>query len=195
VTRKLTDETDVDSGDKPKGRAVVAFKPAAVFDIAQTDGEKLPEIVTRLHGDDLSGTYGLLRGVAHDIGYTVEEDFLPGGRNGDCTFEERRIRVEVRNDEVQQVKTLAHELAHAILHEGFKDRALAELEAESVAFAVCASLGIDSGEYSFGYVSTWAGGGDEAIAGIRAAGSRIQRTADDIITRIEDATEECSAVA
>jgi antirestriction protein ArdC len=188
VTRKLSDDADSASGDKPKERAVVAFKGAAVFDIAQTDGEELPEVVTRLQGDDPGGAFTLLRGVAHAIGYSVEEDYLPGGRNGDCTFEERRIRVEVRNDEVQQVKTLAHELAHAILHEGFKDRALAELEAESVAFVVCAALGVNSADYTFGYVATWAGGGDEAISGIRAAGSRIQRTANDILTRIEAAS-------
>lgn len=68
----------------------------------------------------------------------------------------------------------------------FTDRALAELEAELVAYVVCANLGIDSGDYSFGYVAGWAGGGDEAITGIRAAGSRIQRTADDIIGRRDD---------
>jgi len=52
---------------------------------------------------------------------------------------------------------------------------------------VCDALGINTGDYSFGYVARWAGGSDEAIAGIRAAGSRIQRTADDIIGRLEAA--------
>lgn len=185
VTRKMGDDSDAEPGADPKVRAVVAFKPAAVFDIGQTDGESLPEIVSRLHGSDPCGAYGMLREIAHGIGYTVEEEYLPGSTNGDCSFDKKRIRIEVRNDEVQQVKTLAHELAHAMLHEDFKDRALAELEAESIAFIVCDALGINSSEYSFGYVATWAGGGEEAIAGIRAAGSRIQRTADDIIGRLE----------
>lgn len=76
MTRKPTDDGDgpddngggasgSGSGDaKPKGRTLVAFKPAAVFDIGQTDGDDLPEIATRLHGDDLAGAYGLLREVA-----------------------------------------------------------------------------------------------------------------------------------
>jgi len=188
VTRKVGDDDEIEPGTDPKARALVAFKPAAVFDIGQTDGEELPEVVTRLQGNDPCGAYGLLRDVAHAIGYTVEEESLPGSTNGDCTFDLKRIRVEARNDEVQQVKTLAHELAHAMLHEGFKDRALAELEAESIAFIVCDALGVNSGDYTFGYVAIWAGGGDEAIAGIRAAGSRIQRTADDIIGRLEAAS-------
>jgi hypothetical protein len=78
VTRKLSDDNEADPGADPKARAPVAFKPPAVFDIGQTDGEELPEVVTRLHGNDPCGAYDLLRGVAHAIGYTVEEEFLPG---------------------------------------------------------------------------------------------------------------------
>lgn len=163
---------------------MVGFKPAAVFDISQTDGEDLPEVVHKLHGDDADGAYVRLVEVAHGLGYTVEEDYL-NGPNGVCSFDKRCITIEVRNDPMQQVKTLAHEIAHAKLHEGFKDRALAELEAESVAFIVCAVLGIDSSDYSFGYVAGWAGGGEEAIAGIRAAGGRIQHAAHEIITDLE----------
>ena len=74
-----------------------------------------------------------------------------------------------------------------MLHEGYSDRALAELEAESVAFTIMSTLGVDSGEYSFGYCATWAGGGDEAISAIRASGGRIQRAASTIITALEAA--------
>ena len=74
-------------------------------------------------------------------GYSVDITELPGSTNGDCSFARRRIRVEGRNDPAQQVKTLAHELAHALLHEGTDDRALAELEAESTAFVVCRTPG------------------------------------------------------
>jgi antirestriction protein ArdC len=83
------------------------------------------------------------------------------------------------------VKTLAHELAHALLHEKFDNRPLAELEAESTAFVVCQALGIDSSDYSFGYVANWAGGGDEAIAGIKASCDRIQKTASTILRAFE----------
>ena len=117
---------------------------------------------------------------------------MPGSTNGDCTYELHRIRVEVSNSPAQRVKTLAHEIAHAILHEGFKDRRLAELEAESTAYVVCASLGINSEDYSFGYVATWAGGGDEAVAGIKASCDRIQKTAASILRSFE-ADEEAVA--
>lgn len=121
-------------------------------------------------------------------------DYLNGGVNGSCSFEERRIRIEARNDERQQVKTLAHEIAHAMLHEHATDRPVAEPEAESVAYVVCHALGIDSGAYFFGYVTTWAGGRTEAVSAIKVAGSRIQRTANDILSRL-DAREEVAGEA
>lgn len=116
--------------------------------------------MTRLNGDDAVGAYTRLVAVAHTLGYSVEEDHLDGSRNGDCSFRERLIWIEAANDPAQQVKTLAHEIAHAILHESFDgSRDLAELEAESVAYIVCSDMGLDSSAYSFGYVATWAGGG------------------------------------
>lgn len=173
--------------------APTAFRVVHVFDVSQTGGDDLPAIVEPLHGDDPGGTYSRLIEVANSLGYTVEEDYLPGERNGDCNFAEHRIRVEVTNDEVMQVKTLAHEIAHAMLHEGFADRALAELEAESVAFVVCRSLVIESASYSFGYVAHWAGGGTEAIARIKAAGARIQQSADAILARMDAPADQAAA--
>ncbi len=191
VVRRVRVEDD--NGDKHVlVGAPTAFRVVHVFDVAQTDGEELPSICERLEGDDVSGAYARLVEVAHSLGYTVEEDYLPDARNGDCNFAEHRIRVEVRNSEAQQVKTLAHEIAHAMLHEGFQDRSLAELEAESVAFVVCRALGIESASYTFGYVAGWAGGGTEAIAAIKAAGARIQRTADAILSPA-DVSEERAA--
>lgn len=75
----------------------------------------------------------------------------------------------------QRVKTLSHELAHAMLHEGAPDRQLAELEAESVAYVVCSALSVDSGAYSFGYVAGWAGG--ELIVRTRAS-ENVRGSAD-----------------
>ena len=91
------------------------------------------------------------------------------------------------------MKTLAHEIAHALLHEQFDSRALAELEAESTAYVVCQALGIDSSDYSFGYVATWAGGGEQAISGIKASCERIQRTAATILRAFEPAAQEEAA--
>jgi antirestriction protein ArdC len=69
-----------------------------------------------------------------------------------------------------------------------------ELEAESVAYVVCQNLGIETADYSFGYVATWSGGNDEAQKAIRASGSRIQRAADTILIAISD-EEQAQEVA
>jgi IrrE N-terminal-like domain len=84
----------------------------------------------------------------------------------------RRIRVSSTTAPAQRAKTLAHELAHALLHaDAGDDRALEELEAESVARVVCDPLGIRADDWTFGYVAGWAGGGEPAIAAIKAAGA------------------------
>ena len=176
----------------PGAQVLSGFRTVPIFDIVQTDGEPLPESpVQRLRGEAPGKAYEQLAAVAYGIGYAVEKDHLFGEINGDCSFGARRIRVEITNDDAQQVKSLAHELAHGMLHEEFADRALAELEAESVAYVVCNAIGLPTDSYSFGYVAGWAGGSREAIAGIKAAASRIQQTAD----RILGPLESCKAIA
>lgn len=166
-----TDETPVIRG----------FKFIPVFDISQTDGAEPPEVCTRLEGDDPACVYGRLVSVASSVGFSVQDHDFGSAVNGDCDHRSRTIRVEVANKPAQRVKTLAHEIAHALLHADFEDRALAELEAESTAYVVCQALGIDSGRYSFGYLATWAGGGDAAIAAIRASCQRIQAASASIL--------------
>jgi len=183
---------NADASEGDDERVIRGFKWVPVFDVAQTDGEELPSICNRLAGDDPAGLYAQLVAVAQSIGFTVEDAELSGSTNGDCTYDLHRIRVEVSNSPAQRVKTLAHEIAHAMLHEDVKDRRLAELEAESTAYVVCASLGLNSEDYSFGYVATWAGGGDEAVAGIKASCERIQKTAATIL-RSFDNDEEAAA--
>ena len=179
--------------DGETDRVIRGFKFVPVFDIAQTDGEELPSICNRLDGDDPKGLYAQLLIVARSIGFTVEDHEFNGSANGDCCHADRRIRVETTNTPAQRVKTLAHELAHALLHESHDNRALAELEAESTAFVVCQVLGIDSGDYSFGYVATWAGNGDQAIAGIKASCERIQKSAAAILQALEPVADDEAA--
>jgi len=168
-------------------KVVRGFKFVPVFDVAQTDGEELPTICKRLAGDDPAGHYTTLLAVARSIGFSVEDHEFGGSTNGDCNHSEHRIRVEARNAPAQRVKTLAHEIAHALLHEDFEDRALAELEAESTAYVVCQALGVESSDYSFGYVATWAGGGEQAIGKIKASCERVQKTAAAILQAFEPA--------
>ena len=143
----------------------------------------MPSVCTKLFGDDEAGCYAQLVSVAQSIGFHVEDAELSGSTNGDCIFEFHRIRVEATNSPAQRGKNLAHETAHAMLHEGQRDRQFAELEAESTPYVVCQSLGLDTSDYSLGYVASWAGGGEQAIAGSKASGERIQKTAAAIILR------------
>ena len=179
----------VRNADGEERRPIHGFRPVAVFDVAQTEGDELPVVCRNLEGDDPDAWFTALTGRAVDLGYRVELTELAGSTNGDCSFARRRIRVECRNQPAQRVKTLAHELAHALLHETTEDRPLAELEAESTAFVVCRTLGLDSSEYSFGYVACWAGGGPEAITRITASGAAIQRAAAVILDGLDTAGE------
>ena len=174
-------------------RVIRGFKFVPVFDVSQTDGEELPSMCHRLEGDDPYGLYPRLRAVAQSIGFTVEDHEFRGDTNGDCSHADHRIRVSVNNSPVQRVKTLAHEIAHALLHETIGDRALVELEAESVAFVVCRAHELDTSGYSFGYVTIWAGGGEQALAGIKASCERIQKCASSILEALEPAPREIAA--
>jgi len=160
---------------------VRSFKWVPVFDVSQTEGRELPSICQPLSGDDAAADFVRLADIATLIGFRVEDHRFDGPTNGDCCHRRRRIRVEATRSSRQRVKTLAHELAHAILHETVEDRSVAELEAESTAYVVCQHLGIDTAEYTFGYVATWAGGGGAAVAAIKASCGRIQRAADVIV--------------
>lgn len=184
VTRRVAAESDAESSETTK-RVVVTFRPVPVFDLDQTEGEPLPEVCSRLTGDDPMGVYAGLVTVAESIGFTVEDHVFDGETNGDWSQSLRRIRVEVNLAPAHPVKTLVHELGHALLHVDIANRALKELEAESIAYVVCHAIGIESDDWSFGYVADWAGGGDQAIAAIKTAGARIQQTAEQILLGLD----------
>jgi hypothetical protein len=181
--------------DAPEGEEaneVRGFKLVPVFDLSQTDGPDLPEPVSKLVGLAPEGVFERLTEFAHDIGFRVERpETLESGANGDTNHAEGLIRVVSANSEAQQTKTLAHEIAHALLHDpelvSTKDlsRGLKELEAESTAYVICTALGMDTSDYSFGYVLGWTGGADDATQGIRASTGRIQRAATAVLKNFE----------
>lgn len=163
--------------------AVLGFRVARVFDLSQTDGVDLPQPVRTLTGEGSGAELARLAQRALELEFQLQFTSLWGSRNGDCSHALRRIRVRQDLPPAHQLKTLAHELAHAVLHgPDFQgSRALAELEAESVAYLVCQELGFDSSDYSFGYVATWSGGGPEAARLIAATGGRILRGKDEVL--------------
>jgi hypothetical protein len=90
------------------------------------------------------------------------------------------------------VKTLAHEIGHALLHEQFDNRALAELEAESMAYVICQALNLDTSDYSFGYVAGWAGGGEQTDSSAKGSCERIQKAAASVLQSFEVEQEEAA---
>jgi antirestriction protein ArdC len=178
--------SDATTDDDAAERVIRGFKWVGVFDVSQTDGKELRSVCNRLTGGDPAGLFAQLMAVAHSLGFSVADAELSGGTNGDCSHLTKKIRVEVSNTPAQRVKTLAHEIGHAILHADYSNRALAELEAESVAWVVCQSLGLDTSDYSFGYLASWAGGGDAAIGGIKASCERIQKAAATVLRSFEE---------
>jgi hypothetical protein len=181
-----------DAPEGEKAREIRGFKLVPVFDISQTEGPDLPDIVSKLEGLAPEGVFAKLTEFAQGIGFRVERpQSLDSGANGDTSHSEGRIRVVSSNSEAQQAKTLAHEIGHALLHdpgiEATKDleRGLKELEAESAAYVICAALGMDTSDYSFGYVAGWAGGAPEATQGIKASTGRIQKAATAVLKAFE----------
>lgn len=169
----------------------VSFRSVAVFDISQTEGDPLPGVVNRLEGDD-NGLLAALKEFATGKGFKVVEKDL-GECNGYCTFAAPiTIALNPNRSPLQQAKTLVHELGHALLHcgenyTGHDAKSAMELEAESVAFVVLQYFGVDSGDYSFGYISHWVATGDDiepVIAQLKESGAKIQKAANEIIGAI-----------
>ena len=177
--------------EEGKERDKVAFASVSVFDISQTDGEDLPTVANKLTGDD-KGLIAKLAAFSNNRGVKVAITATSEGMNGFYSPEKDSITVSDALEPAQQAKTLAHEIAHSFLHRDLEvyraHRPDSELEAESVAFVVLNHFGIDSGDYSFGYVASWRGA-DNAVSTLKACATRIQATAKAIIDGIENKKE------
>ncbi|MDA8329919.1 MAG: ImmA/IrrE family metallo-endopeptidase [Candidatus Dormibacteraeota bacterium] len=161
-----------------------------------TSGQETPEIPVRLiDSSPRADLLAALQAVAIDKGLLVKMDSHDCGRaNGFFRPDTRTIEIAAGLPDAQQVKTLAHELAHSILHGQTYDyhanRPDAELQAESVAYLVCGSQGMDSAAYSFGYVASWAteqGNLDKTEVADRLLKSTkaIRAASEDLVTAVE----------
>jgi antirestriction protein ArdC len=185
-------ETDPSTGEECERRGVRGFRSVCVFDVSQTDGTDLPTLVTLLDGQDVAGAFDLLARTVKGWGWTLADadDDRLGTANGMTCHDTREVLIHQDRSPLQRVKTLAHEMGHVLLHgERNGERGLVELEAESVAYVVCARLGIASDDYSFGYVAGWTG--EHAQTLIRASAERIRGAVAQILTT--DQVEECAA--
>ena len=171
-------------------RPLLRFKVTHVFDVAQTDGDPLPEICPLLQGsvDNYADVFQALKEVSL---FPVVFEHLHDGSHGYCDFLNEKIALDYGMSDAQTIKTLIHEIGHATLqHAGSgKSRKQAEVEAEATAFIVADHLGLDTSEYSFDDVAAWATGMD---CGNRSeVGSNSQSNAHQLIS---DVDEKVSAI-
>lgn len=165
---KYKTRIETEDGDEKTLQQVRGFRVVHVFDISQTEGEELRDLNAvrpkLLDGGAPEGIWDALASHAGSVGYEVIRH-QRGTENGYCDFLNKQISVRPDVSPAQAVKTLIHELGHALLHaeEPVASRKAAEVEVESVAFIVCDALGLDSGDYSFPYVTRWAEGSEEAV--------------------------------
>lgn len=183
VTRRITSE---DEGTDE--RMVVGFRVVTVFDVSQTDGEPLPDIGPRLLTGD--GDVNLVdAGISmiEDSGYAFRLDNLRGP-NGVTRPDTREVVVDGDLEGAQITKTTIHELAHVLMHADagrVECRGQVEVEAESVAYVVCAAAGFDTSAYSVAYVARWAETADDPDRILLQTGERIVGVARQILNHLE----------
>ena len=177
---------------------IPAFRVVPVFDVSQTDGKEMPDIgVNELSGsvEDYEDFMQALTEVS-PVPITYED--IDGDAKGYFHTTDHRIAIQEGMSQSQTVKTAIHEVAHAKLHDWErnqdidavldKDRNTKEVEAESVAYTVCQHFGIDTSDYSFGYIAGWSS--DRDMKELKSSLDTIRKTASELITGIEDRLAE-----
>ncbi len=183
--KPLTEEKEI---------TVPAFKVVSVFDVSQTEGREIPDIAV----DELTGSVERYQDFFTALERTspvpIAFENIESGAHGYYHLEEKRIAIDEGMSELQNLKTAIHEIAHATLHAIDKDatpeeladrpdRRTREVQAESVAYTVCQHYGLDTSDYSFGYVAGWSSG--KELSELKASLETIRATANDLITKID----------
>ena len=202
--KKLVDKIDpetrkpmLDREGKPikeeKEITVPAFKVITVFDISQTEGKEFPDLSVKPLLADVEQYEDFFAALEKASPVPIAFEQITNGANGYFSLTDKRIAIKEGVSELQAVKTAIHEIAHAKLHDvdlnappeeqNRVDRHTREVEAESVAYTVCQHFGLDTSDYSFGYVAGWSSG--KEMTELKASLETIQATAKEIITEIE----------
>ena len=196
VTQELLLDKDGNPQKEEVEITIPAFRAVSVFDVAQTDGKPIPELAAKELLSDVEGYQDMIRAVEAISPVPIELEEIAGDSKGYYDREAKRIAVQENMSESQTLKTMIHEVAHSKLHskeveqdeQMKKDRNTKEVEAESVAYTVCQHFGIDTSDYSFGYIAGWSSGRDTKE--LRSSMDTIRRTASDLITGIEEQLQE-----
>lgn len=188
VPRKYKKEIVLDDGTVEEQEIkYTGFTVTNVFDISQTDGEEIPEYIHKLT-DDVEGYEELLQKLQDVSPVPVTFEDIKGTTNGFFHTVDKKIVIQEGMPEAQTIKTFVHEIAHSLMHDKEDgtdkeaSRRAKEVQAESVAYVVNQYLGLDTSDYSFGYVAGWSSGQDTKE--LKTSLESIRRTAHDIIDRL-----------
>ena len=172
---------------------VPAFKVITVFDISQTEGKEFPDLSVKPLLADVEQYEDFFAALEKASPVPIAFEQITNGANGYFSLTDKRIAIKEGVSELQAVKTAIHEIAHAKLHDvdlnappeeqNRVDRRSREVQAESVAYTVCQHFGLDTSDYSFGYVAGWSSG--KEMTELKASLETIQATAKELITEIE----------
>ena len=205
-----TQKPIIDKDGKPvteeKEIKIPAYKVVSVFDVSQTEGKELPDIAV----DELTGDVERYRDFFAALEKTspvpIGFEQIPGSSHGYYHLEDKRIAIQEGMSELQTLKTAIHEIAHAKLHDidlnapeneqqPRVDRRTREVEAESVAYTVCQHYGLDTSDYSFGYVAGWSSGRElselkNSLETIRSAAAEIINSIDETLAELSKAQDK-----
>ena len=205
-----TQKPIIDKDGKPvteeKEIKIPAYKVVSVFDVSQTEGKELPDIAV----DELTGDVDRYKDFFAALEKTspvpIAFENIEGGSHGYYHLEDKRIAINEGMSELQTLKTAIHEIAHAKLHDidlnapkdeqqPHVDRRTREVEAESVAYTVCQHYGLDTSDYSFGYVAGWSSGRElselkSSLETIRSAAAEIINSIDENLAELQKAQDK-----
>lgn len=200
-----TQKPVLDADGKPVTETVEVLRPAfkvvSVFDVSQTDGKELPDIMVGELTGSVEQYEDFWRALKEISPVPVELEKIEGGAHGYYHLVDMRIAIDEGISEMQTIKTLIHEIAHAKLHattpdektapEDRKDRHTKEVEAESVAYTVCQRYGLETSDYSFGYIAGWSS--DKETKELKGSLETIRSTAAEMIESIDAKLKELVA--
>ena len=180
---------------------IPAYKIVSVFDVSQTEGRELPDIAVNELTGDVERYRDFFAALEKTSPVPIGFEQIPGSSHGYYHLEDKRIAIDEGMSEIQTLKTAIHEIAHAKLHDidlnapeneqqPHIDRRTREVEAESVAYTVCQHYGLDTSDYSFGYVAGWSSGRE--LSELKSSLETIRSAAAEIINSIDETLAELS---
>ena len=168
---------------------IPAYKVVSVFDVSQTEGKELPALSVSELTSDVEQYQDFFAALERTSPFAMGFEVLSGGAKGRCYYEENRIAINEGMSELQNIKSAIHEISHATMHDidpddpARPDRRTREVQAESIAYVVCQHYGLDTSDYSFGYVAGWSS--SKELTELKGSLEIIRSTATKLIETID----------